>query len=256
MGIDYIAHHLSRPHEIKAAMEKLPVAFIGLGILEWHGEHNAVGLDGVKADGVAIHFARKYGGVAMPPLFWGDFRERTAEVVFTEERFSYDHTVPICEKLGYDRSAMFKNARRGELAGRWALWIQLMTHMLFEMESFGYKLIVPVPGHYPLMGPLRLAIERFHLEGGVCDVFPVTDRMYDDTGSAGDHAGAFETSLMMAMFPELVEMDRLDPDLAKENIGVGGDDPRTHASAEFGREILSRFDAALEAHMKETGLWK
>jgi len=252
MNKDYVAHHTSRPYQIKAAKEKLPVAYIGLGILEWHGEHNAVGLDGVKADGVAIHFARKFGGVVAPPLFWGDFRERIAEIVFIEECF--DHTVPICEMMGYDKASLVKNARRGELYGGWALWITLMTHILFELESFGYKSIVPIPGHYPLISPLNLAIERFKLEGGTCDVYPITDKMYDNIGESGDHAGKFETSLMMAMFPELVELDRLDGDLSKVNIGVGGEDPRVHASAEFGQEILAKFDSLLEAHFKEVGL--
>jgi len=34
------------PHEIVARRERFPAAFIGLGGLEWHGEHLAVGNDG------------------------------------------------------------------------------------------------------------------------------------------------------------------------------------------------------------------
>ena len=34
------------PHEIVARRRRFPVAFIGLGGLEWHGEHMAVGNDG------------------------------------------------------------------------------------------------------------------------------------------------------------------------------------------------------------------
>jgi creatinine amidohydrolase/Fe(II)-dependent formamide hydrolase-like protein len=131
-----------------------------------------------------------------------------------------------------------------------------MTHILFELEAFGFQCVVAIPGHYPLHGPLQMAIERFHLEGGKTDVFIIYDKFFKDDGSAGDHAGAFETSLMMSMHPELVELGRLDPDLSKPNIGVGGDDPRTHASKEFGDEILAKFDSQLEAHLRDLGLWK
>ena len=33
------------PHEIVSRRRKFPAAFVGLGGLEWHGEHQAVGLE-------------------------------------------------------------------------------------------------------------------------------------------------------------------------------------------------------------------
>ena len=38
------------PHEIVARRERFPAAFIGLGGLEWHGEHLGVGNDALKAE--------------------------------------------------------------------------------------------------------------------------------------------------------------------------------------------------------------
>ena len=43
--------------------------------------------------------------------------------------------------------------------------------------------------------------------------------------TAGDHAGAWETSLMMAMRPELVDLSRLPEDPEERLIGIGGRDP-------------------------------
>lgn len=37
-------HHLTRPQELVAQRRRLPVAYLGLGILEWHGKRNPLGL--------------------------------------------------------------------------------------------------------------------------------------------------------------------------------------------------------------------
>lgn len=254
---DYVAQHTAMPREIKAEKERMPVAYMGLGILEWHGEHNVAGLDGVKGDGVAIHFAKKFGGVVMPPLFWGDCRTEICELVFTPEimkEAEFDHTFPICEKIGYDKGALEANGKRNMKNGGWRLWIELMVHVFFELESFGYRCIVPIPGHYPLFAPLEKAIASYRDQGGKCDIFVIKDTMYDGTKDSGDHAAKFETSLMMAMAPEMVDLSRLDPDRNKPNIGVIGIDPRDNASVEFGNRILVRFDELLKAHLEEIGL--
>ena len=254
-----VFQHLDKPAEIKAAKEKLPVAYIGLGILEWHGLHNPAGLDGVKADGAAAFLAEKFGGVVVPPLFWGDNRGDICELVFEPGKISaakFDHTVPICAEMGYDKSSLEKNARRDEKRGGWRLWEEMMVHILFELESFGYKCVVPIPGHYPLFSPLGRAVSAYREQGGKCDVYVIKDTMYSDDGSSGDHAAAFETSLMLALQPDLVDMTRLSSDLSEPNIGVMGEDPRTGASAEFGQRILDKFAALTEAHFKKTGLIK
>jgi hypothetical protein len=39
IDMDYVAQHTSMPREINAEKERMPMAYLGLGILEWHGEH-------------------------------------------------------------------------------------------------------------------------------------------------------------------------------------------------------------------------
>ena len=51
-----------------------------------------------------------------------------------------------------------------------------------------------------------------------------------------DHAAAIETSLLLHLAPDTVDLGELDPDPAAWPQGVGGDDPRTNASETFGRE--------------------
>lgn len=48
---------------------KKPVAYLGLGVLEWRGLHNPLGLDGIKANAVLEYIADELGGIVMPPLF-------------------------------------------------------------------------------------------------------------------------------------------------------------------------------------------
>jgi len=251
-----VFHHIDKPAEIKAAKERMPVAYIGIGILEWHGLHNPAGLDGVKADGVAAFLADRFGGVVMPHLFWGDNRAEIAEMVFKpgiNEYVTYDHTAVMCDLIGYDKAAIAENAKRN---GSWRLWEELFVHILFELESFGYQCVVPIPGHYPLFHPLNRAIAAYKEQGGKCDVYTLKDTMYADDGNSGDHAASFETSIMLALRPELVDMSRLSTDMSEPNVGVLGGDPRTEASLEYGQDILKKFAFLMERHLKETGLIK
>lgn len=240
-----VEQHKARPSAIKEAKARMPVAYFGLGILEWHGLHNYAGLDGVKAEFCGKYLCSKFGGVVMPTLFYGDHRGEICELVFTDKNFDFlthDHTVSICEEMGYNKEALLKNARRSELNGGWSLFCDLMVHNFFQFESFGYRHIIVLPGHYPLFAPVEKAVKRYKTEGGESGIFILKDTMYADDGSSGDHAAAFETSLMMALCPESVDLTALSPDLNKENIGVLGEDPRNHASAEFGYKILEKFE--------------
>ncbi len=75
--------------------------------------------------------------------------------------------------------------------------------------------------------------EKFGLETFVC-----WGSEYDRQGMGiqVDHAAMNETSLVMALRPELVQMDRLSKD--HWPVGVSGKDPRTFASPELGRKII------------------
>src|SRR5438067_1901163 len=63
------------PSEIVAVRTACPIAYVPLGTLEWHGEHDAVGLDALKAHALAIECAKAGGGLAFPPLWYGENRE-------------------------------------------------------------------------------------------------------------------------------------------------------------------------------------
>ena len=49
------------PWEIAAAMADVPLCYLPLGTLEWHGEHAAVGLDAFKAHAICVRAAERSG---------------------------------------------------------------------------------------------------------------------------------------------------------------------------------------------------
>ena len=62
----------------------------------------------------------------------------------------------------------------------------------------------------------------------------------DELGIQTDHAAANETSLVMALKPELVKIKNLPEDKNQKPLGLEGKDPREFASAELGRKIIDR----------------
>jgi creatinine amidohydrolase len=255
-----VEYHRLRPRQLVARRRALPVAYLGLGILEWHGLHNPLGLDGLKAHGVACYLAERLGGVALPPLYWGDNRAEICErhldpTVQTPPLESFDHAAVICAHMALSKDAFAADAARSHLEGGWRLWEELMVHILFQAQTLGFQLIVPIPGHYPLRGPLLHAIATYQERAGTSQIFVLDDALYAPDGSAGDHAAAFETSLLLALAPDLVDLAELDPDLAQRNIGVVlGADPRTAASAAFGHQILARFEDLAREQIRAAGL--
>jgi len=68
-----------RPPEILEERNRLPMVFIPIGPLEWHGPHLPVGTDGLHAHAVAVDVARRVGGVVLPTYFIGSETVRPSD---------------------------------------------------------------------------------------------------------------------------------------------------------------------------------
>jgi creatinine amidohydrolase len=75
------------------------------------------------------------------------------------------------------------------------------------------------------------------------------DRDLPGWRSQMDHAAKNETSLMLTLRPELVDLTRLGADRAVWPQGVGGEDPRDSTVA-HGIECIEASLALLEAHLR------
>jgi len=242
-----------RPEQIAQRRREKPVAYLPLGTLEWHGRHLPVGNDTLKAHALCVRFAQAIGGLAMPPLYFGDNRAEIAEVVFKPERFSHlqrDHTVGIAEAYGLSPAAFLKEAERTLARGGWAPYEALLVSIFSELESLGFRLTVAITGHYPLQGPASRAAEEYSKTGEMKVLTFIGFDLVKDLGYQGDHAARWETSMLMALEPDLVNISALGAPAADGFLGVLGPDPR-QASAEYAEEAIAAMTERLRTHVDE-----
>jgi creatinine amidohydrolase len=240
-----VRYHMLRPAQIVARRQADPVAYIPIGTIEWHGVHNPTGADTLQAEGLAIMCAQLGGGLVFPPLYYGESRaealmeanaadrEQIADAMsLPPENFQRHPFTPTEQAINYHK---------------------LLIHILAEVESLGFEVGVLVAGHYPLIDHARAAVLQFNqreyskhegmLAWAVVDYLLLRDR-YE---YAGDHAAGWETSHVMALHPETVDLTLL-PAKGEPLVGVGGRMAPQDANAELGHETL---EAAAEIVVRE-----
>jgi creatinine amidohydrolase len=220
------------PHEVVEAREKCPVAYLPIGGIEWHGEHNCLGLDTIKIHGLAMKCAESGGGVVFPALFYGEPREH----YLMEANHDPDGRILSTMKIPSEnfRSGYMQETQIEEDMN----YVRLLIKILRQMRSLEFRVITIMAGHYPLLRHAQAAVELSRLQMGAgVRVWATSgyDLVKNELPDVGDHAAAWETSLMMYLRSELVDLRRLPEDPQESLIGVLGRDPRQHASREFGQ---------------------
>ena len=131
-----------------------------------------------------------------------------------------------------------------QLAGS-AYWIpeplfgSLLNAILKQLRRAGFRIVVG-HGHGPSTTYFRShAAEWKQTLGLECFICLGSDVDKDGLGIQVDHAAMNETSLVMAMRPDLVQMERLPRDPYQYPVAVWGRDPRVYASADVGRKAIS-----------------
>lgn len=190
------------PSEFRKAVETLPAVFLPLGTVEWHGEHNALGLDAVKAHTLCVRAAKQAGGgVVHPPVYGGmGGLDKPATVVMEGECSWENHLLrPWLEKMCY------------------------------EFHRQGFKAILIVTGHYG--HNQQIVVREVAVRMAERLQIPVLGTaeywLAQDAGYFGDHAGIGETSLLWHLHPELVAIDRIrqDPDYGATDAIEKGSSP-------------------------------
>jgi creatinine amidohydrolase len=235
------------PHEIVAARNACPVAYVPIGGVEWHGEHNCVGLDTVKIHALAMKCAEAHGGLVMPALFFGEPRETHLMEA------NHDNDGRIAHKMNLPHENFAPGYMRASRLDEDERYVRLLVHILFQMQSLGFRVVVLMAGHYPLLRHACAAVEVYALQGSA-RVWACTgyELIRDEVPEAGDHAAAWETSLMIELRPDLVDLSRLPAgDDPKALVGVGGRDPRKFATKEFGRRGVQAIVRRVGEKVKE-----
>ena len=219
------------PHEIVRRRRGFPAAFIGMGGLEWHGEHLAVGNDALKAHKLCELAAARSGGFAFPTIWYGE--PRVAGLMDANS----NATAGIRRKMKFKKKkfALDYFGRTGE--EQIEFYQELVYHVLVQMNTLEMKAVCLLCGHYPLAHYVEPAVERFNEEFEDTRVFAGTEFHYAPGTKkvGGDHAGKWETSYLLYLRPDCVDLSVFRGREDEPLIGVGGDDPRTDASIELAR---------------------
>ena len=110
---------------------------------------------------------------------------------------------------------------------------ELAVAVFQQMAHVGFRVVIAVTGHYGIEQVLHIkksALEVMYQTGLSIYALPEYEVAADE-GYRGDHAAKWETSLTQFLFPELVDMNEAEP-ADRPMDGVGGEDPRVHASGE------------------------
>jgi creatinine amidohydrolase len=251
-----VRFELLRPDEILPERRRFPVVYQPIGPLEWHGPHLPYGMDALHAEAEARRVAESIGGVVMPTLYWGTERERDTKTL-RDLGFKGDEWIV---GMDFPRHSMKSMYTQEDIFG---VVVRARLDLLVRQD---YRLIVIVNGHGAtnhLITLDRLAKE-FSADSGARVLF-ITAFQPDADGTYHiGHADAVETSLMLAMYPEAVDISKLPAlptPLQNTDFGIvdgptwGGKptpdhtlrmeyDPRASSSVEVGK-----------AHLQSTSKW-
>lgn len=203
-----------RPSQLEAAARKFPVVYVPFGCIEWHGRHLPLGTDALKAHGILVKCAEKFGGVVYPPVYF-------------HSGFNRDHLVPV------------------------------ITNLFQRLKGGGFRVIIGVSGHNvkQQIDMINKALEPVVADGSVTGIGLWEISLSRGAESNTDHAAKWETSDMMFFYPGLVDLSELGtgplaPKM-KPPDGIGGLDPRKHASTKVGEKNVDLAAEAIGKKAKE-----
>jgi len=214
------------PDELEKAINEFPVAYVPVGSLEWHGRHLPLGNDTLKAHAILVRTAEKFGGVVVPPTYWGHMA----------------YWKPGCHP-GLSADAVDK----------------LYTEIFEGLVTVGFKVVIGVTGHDvpQQVESLQKGVDAISADGKAAGFAMMEGSLNEGHPDVGmDHAAKWETSILLALRPELVDMDKikdenLESEEGKKQAGIYGLDPRAHASKEVGEKAIDLMVDAIGRKARE-----
>jgi creatinine amidohydrolase len=194
-----------RPDELATIRAAAPVACVPWAALDWHGPHLPLGTDGIVVETIAEQVIKRTGGVLLPTTWW------------SIDTMSHAASLPVQRPI-----------------------LRELWHDIFHgLAQGGWHTILVISGHYApahelaLMEAAEEAIERYDVL--VLALPPLA--LVDETML--DHAALWETSLLLSLSPELVNLPALGTQpLTLEESSVVGRDPRGTASTSLGETAI------------------
>jgi len=221
-----VYYALLTPQDFQKRLREAPIAYLPLGTLEWHGPHLPIGADGLQSQGFFARLAGRVGGVVLPMLFLGPDLRR-----FQDGRDFYGMDIYGAAGGTPEQLAGSAYWLEDELFGR------ILERILANLARAGFKIVV-AHGHGPSTDYFAEHIPQWQTQFGLKLFHCRREEETDGLGLQIDHAAANETSLTMALYPDLVHMEYLPQDLQEWPKAISGKDPRLFAGAEFGEQII------------------
>ena len=191
-----------RPAELQAAGEAFPVVYVPFGLIEWHGRHLPLGNDALKAHAILVRCAETVGGVVYPSIYFHN---------------------------GFDDAGHF---------------VPVLTMLFEQLKATGFRAIIGVSGHdvQDQVDMIGAALEPVTRDGAVAGAALLEMTLSQCAESNTDHAAKWETSNMMCLYPDCVDLSTLGDDEivcdGNPPHGISGLDPREHASAAVGEKNI------------------
>jgi creatinine amidohydrolase len=168
-------------HDFRVAIKKIRRAIIPVGSLEQHGAHLPVSTDSLIAEYVARILAEKIGAFVMPVVSYG---------------------------VSFEHKPMFNVSLRN------STFSTMICDACLSLAEIRIKQIIILNGHHGNTGALQYISQELHNKIPQ-DVKIHTIHYWQMMRRESDHAGEVETSLVLAIAPELVHMDRAVPNSKK-----------------------------------------
>jgi len=203
-----------RPGQMEEAARAFPVAYVPFGLIEWHGRHLPLGNDALKAHAILVKCAQQFGGVVYPPVWF-------------HAGFDQPHLLPV------------------------------ITELFQRLKDTGFRVIMGISGHniQQQIDMVNQALEPVVEDGTVTGIGLWEMTLSRCEESSSDHAAKWETSNMMFLYPDCVDLGELGTDPInldmKPPSGIGGLDPREHASVEVGRRNVELASEAIGKKAQE-----
>lgn len=193
------------PDQLEAAFAACPTAWFSYGMCEPHGPHCVLGLDTLKAHALMVRAAEAHGGIVAPPDAW-HVHEQGGYALWAERH------------VGEDRPWL-------TAVPPWVHFRNVCYH-LRAAEVLGFHAAILLTGHYgPNYLDLRTLVElvqpRLRMRIYGLPDFEANVPGFPGDGADGDHAGKVETSLLWALDPEGVDMEKLPADPGYPLFGMG-----------------------------------
>jgi len=247
-GKEVWLERMTSPRVKEAIKQGCTTVLVAVGSNEQHGPHLPTGTDSLIGDKLVEEAARRLGNVLVAP---------TIRVGMSEHHMAYAGTITL----------------RAEVLE------EVVVDYCRSLSRHGFETILVIPTHGGNVATVKRAAKRLELESLAANAVALSDessylsamievstKLGITPGEAGTHAGHLETSVVLAIHPDIVEMDKAtrgkvdlgyDTDEKLHEVGMHNLSPTgilgdaTNSTAEAGKDYIEFMVSALAEEIKK-----